>query len=361
MNAKILKEYASALNLLAVENCPTSRDTIGKNLGRFFKNITYISSADEALRLYRSEKFDLILVDIDTFEGDAYRFIDNIHRHDIFQAMAVCSSRIDDAELLLKLLNSQIGCFIPKPSVAETMYQILSKVCGKIQDRSVLMHYIETLENQHDKALGVSCRSGCPMKAELKPIPQIKTAPPEPTPQPTVVEEEDDFMFFPDTATVTNSEEDNSMYQDYFSFLESDDYEELHDQLSDIDASLLNAFSESEGDPQYITRLGNSLMRYGNVLLHYQFFSDMGTAILEFGKTISDNSEMIAERSSEFEMLISGFCSGLQTYMHEVWEKESVNPKFFNDSIVNDAATIMGMMAPPQVSEGGDDDDLFFF
>jgi CheY-like chemotaxis protein len=360
MYAKILKENASALSLLAVESCPTSCDAIGKNLGRYFKNITYVSSGEEALWLYRSEKFDLILLDIDTFTGDAYRFIDSVHRHDLFQAMAVCSSRIDDAELLLKLLNSQIGCFIPKPAEANTLYQLLSKVCGKIHDRSVLMHYIETLENQHESAISVSCRSGCPMKGELKPIVEIKAAQPKSTPSP-LVEEDDDFMFFPEPSISTPAvSEDTSIYQDYFSFLDFDDREELHDQLSDVDASLLNAFSDRGGDSQFISRLGSSLMRYGNVLLHYQFFSDMGTSILEFGKTISDNAEMIAERSSEFQMLISGFCSGLQTYMSEVWDRESNNPKFFNDSIINDATTIIGMMAPPQVSEG-DDEDLFFF
>src|SRR3989339_177474 len=311
MYAKILKESASELTLLAVENCPISRDAIGKNLGRFFKRITYVSNSEEALTLYRREKFDLILVDIDTFEGDAYRFIDNVHRHDLFQAMATCSSRIDDAELMLKLLNSQTACFIPKPSEPNVLYQILSKVCCKIHDRAILMHYIETLENQQDKAISKSCRAECPMKVELKPIEEIKPHPPI---QQEVVD--DDFMFFPEPSnTVPASCEDTSIYQDYFTFLESDDYEELHDQLSDVDSSLHNAFSDNGGNPQYISRLGSSLMRYGNVLLHYQFFSDMGTSILEFGKTISDESEMIAGRSAEFELLISAFCSGLQTYM----------------------------------------------
>ncbi|MFA5214956.1 response regulator [Sulfuricurvum sp.] len=356
MYAKILKESAKQLTLLAVENCPTSRDAIGKHLGHFFKSITYVSNAEEALWLYKSEKFDLILVDIDTFSGDAYRFIDNVHRHDLFQAMAVCSSRSDDAELMLKLLNSQIACFIPKPAESNTMYQLLSKVCGKIQDRAVLMHYLETLENQNETALSKSCRSECPMKVELKPIQEIK-----PAPQSTPVDEEEDFLFFPEpSSSIPTLSEDTSIYQDYFSFLDFDDREELHDQLSDIDSSLLNAFSDRGADPQFISRLGNSLMRYGNVLLHYQFFSDMGTSILEFGKTISDESQMIAERSNEFQMLIGGFCSGLQTYMAEVWDSESANPKFFNDSIINDAQTIIGMMAPAPASSG-DDDDLFFF
>jgi DNA-binding NarL/FixJ family response regulator len=359
MYAKILKESASELTLLAVESDTRSRDAIGSNLGRFFKKIIYVSGSDEALYLCRREKFDLILVDIDTFDSDAYRFIDILHRHDSFQAMAVCSSRTDDAELMLKLLNSQIACFIPKPASYDSLCQILSKVCGKIHDRAILMHYVEVLENQQAKALDVSCRSGCPMKHELKPLSEIKSLPSEP-----IIlreEEEDDFMFFPDSSVVSMEQIDDSIYQDYFTFLDSDDREELHDQLSDIDSALLNAFNDDIGDSQYITRLGNSLMRYGNVLLHYQFFGDMGTSILEFGKMISDSSEMIAERSGEFQMLISGFCSGLQTYMTEVWDNESDKPKFFNDSIINDAETIMGMMAPPKISEGSDDEDLFFF
>lgn len=355
MYTKILKETASQLTLLAVENDTIGLDTISKNLSRFFKAITYVSSVDEAIWLCRSEKFDLILVSIDSFCIEAHRFIESVQKLDAWQAIGVCSANSNHSELLLELLNNQIACFIPKPVEPNTMYQILSKVCGKIHDRQILMHYIETLEHQHEKALSVSRKSGCSMKVELKSVEPIFI----PTMQ--TVEEEDEFMFFPEPSSGAQAAaEENSIYQDYFNFLDGDDREELHDQLSDIDTSLLSAFSDRGADPQSVNRLGNSLMRYGNVLLHYQFFSDMGTSILEFGKTISDESVMIAERSGEFQMLISGFCSGLQTYMFEVWDKESDNPKFFNDSIINDATTIIGMMEPPKVSDGGDD-DLFFF
>ena len=344
MYSKMLKESASELTLLVVEPDETSQELVEKNISRFFKNTTYISSADEALWLYQSEKFDLILIDIDMFEGDAYRFIDNVHRHDIFQALMVCSSRINDAALVLKLLNSQIDCFISKQSKADTIYKVLSKVCSKIHDRAVLMHYIQTLEEQQAKVLEVSSQSQSPMKVEHE-----------------SKEEDDDFSFFPEPTSVTpSSTQENSIYQDYFSFLESDDYEELRDQLNDIDAFIVNAFSESGCDTQLISLLGDSLMRYGNVLLHYQFFSDMGTAILEFGKMIHDNTEIIGERSGEFQMLMSGFCSGLQNYMAEVWERNSDNPKFFNDSIINDATTIMTMMTPAQV-DASDGEDMFFF
>lgn len=355
MYAKILKESASGLSLLMIENDRAGQEAVGKNLSPFFKRIDFVTHQEEASKRYRTEKYDLILIDLDTFEGEICRFIDKIHRYDLFQALAVCGSRTDDAELMLKLINSQIACFIPKPSQNDSLYQILSKVCNKIHDRAILMHYVETLEHQQDKAIAVSCREKCPMKAELKPKEEIK--PSDPTPQ---EEEDDDFFFFPDTASIAaSSSEDVSMYQDYFRFLDGDDHEELHDLISDIDSALLSAFDGSEGDRNEIARLGSILMRYGNVLLHYQFFSDMGTAILEFGKSISDYADDVANRSGDLSMLISGFCSGLQTFLNEVWEKESENPKFFNDSIINDAQTIISMIVPAPSAE--ENDDLIFF
>ncbi|MFA6189843.1 MAG: response regulator [Sulfuricurvum sp.] len=359
MYAKILKESASQLTLLAIQNDAESRLSMEKNLALSFKQVTYMSNMQEALWLYKSEKFDVVLIDIDTLEGDIHEFIDDIKKQDPFQAIAVCSNRNHDAPLLIKLMNSHITGFIMKPMELNELCKILSKVCAKIQDRQMLLHYLEDMERLHDKVLH-SCHS-CSVKVALLNDAvdkfHLHASPVESTEE---KEEEDDFEFFEtSSATASSVTEDTSIYKDYFSFLDHDDKEELHDQLSDIDVSLLNAFSERGGDAQHIDKLGSCMMRYGNVLLHYQFFSDMGTSILEFGKTISDESEMIVSRSEDFQALLSGFCSGLQTYMSEVWEKSSENPKFFNDSIINDAETIRGMMLPSKATDS--DDDLVFF
>lgn len=356
MYAKVLKESASALTLLTVDFDATSRDMIGINLKLFFKNVTYASGADEALWLCRSEKFDLIAIDIDAFAGDVYGFIDNIRRHDTFQAIAVCSSRIDDTELLLKLLNSQIACLIPKPSETDAIYKILSHACGRIHDRMLLMHYVETLENHQELVPGISCQFECPISKERSAIGTMAVQHTDTAPE----ADDDDFMFIIDAPAVTTSAVDPSIYQDYFQFLDADDHEELHDLINDIDAALLNAFDKG-GDEAEISRLGSSLVRYGNVLLHYQFFSDMGSVLLEFGNSISEHANLIAAGSEDIHMVISGFCTGLQTFLNEVWEKECDNPKIFNDSIINDARTIVLMILPAQSTEGSDDSDLFFF
>lgn len=335
MYEKILKESASTLTLLAVENDDYGRINIGNALSRFFKEITFTANIDELVRRYGEKRFDLILIDIDTCMIDVQNLVREIHKKDAFQAIAVCSSRSGDAELLLLLLQSNIAGYIKKPSTPHEICEVLAKVCSRIHDRHMLLHYLEELEGQQNTALSASCRSGCPMKEVMKPAESIRPA-----------------AFAP-------SNEELAVYKDYFSFLDQDDREELHDQLNDIDASLLNAFDGLNGDANAIAKLGNALMRYGNVLLHYQFFSDMGTSILELGKQIQDKNGDIADQSKMFEQLISGFCSGLQTYMSEVWEKESNNPKFFNDSIISDATTIIGFMTPIQTVSGSD--DLFFF
>jgi hypothetical protein len=351
MYTKILKETARQLTLLVVEN-QCENPSIGQSLAPFFKAVEYTITVKEALAFYRYEKFDLVLIDRDTEPEEVYQLIQSIQKLDPFQTIVVRGDCRDNPKMLLTLLNSGIAGFLPKSSSHDEMGKILFNVCGKIQERSILMHYIETLEHQLEEAI----KSKSSTKKELKPIVSISLPIIE-----TLKEEDDDFIFFPELAITTSAaSEDASIYNDYFSFLDLDDREELIDQLSEIDASLLNAFRDNGGNAEYINRLGSSLMRYGNVLLHYQFFSDMGTSILEFGKTISDDAQMIAERSEEFQMLISGFCSGLQTYMLEVWDTESANPKFFNDSIINDAQTIMGMMEPPKASDNGND-DLFFF
>lgn len=350
MYEKILKETAPQLTLLVIENEYEHSVNIRKNLAHFFKETTYVDNAVEALNLYRRELFDLVLIDIDMMMSDVDQFVNEIHKQDTFQSIAVCSSHIDDPQLLMKLINSHISGFFSKQSQPDEMHKILSKICSKTHDRKMLHHYIENMEGLFNSGM-IQMKSN--VIREVQPVAALELPYVE-------MDSEDDFEFFP-LSIEHNSVQtvDDSIYQDYYSFLEFDDKEELADQLNEIDATLFNAFDESGGNRHYVSRLGASFMRYGNVLLHYQFFSDMGTSILELGKMINEQCDRIVEDSRSFELLISAFCSGLQTFMAEVWEKNSDNPKFFNDSIINDMGTIVAMINPHMQADN--DDDLVFF
>lgn len=348
MYARILKESASQQTLLVVDEDSADRDSLGENLSRYFKKIAYSSNSKEALALCRKENFDLVLIDLDIPTMESLEFIDEVQKIDSFKMIVVYSFLNDDCQLLLKLLSSGVSGFIKKPIEVDNIYKILSKVCSQLHDRQMLMHYVEELEKLHK--YGSSIQSS--------PISETLKSKINPVVIPLV--EDDDFEFFPaPSETAHIPEVDNAIYKDYFNSLDFDDREELRDILSDIDTAVLNAFSDSGGNSLYVSKLGNSLMRYGNVLIHYQFFSDIGTAILELGRMINDECGMLVTQSKDFQPLISGFSSVLQTFIAEVWENNSDNPKFFNDSIVGDAGTIMGMITPAQCADS--DDDLVFF
>lgn len=351
MYAKILKETASQQTLLVVDEDSEDRDSLGENLSRYFKKIAYSSNSKEALALCRKEKFDLLLIDIDIPTMDSLRFINDVRKIDGFQTIAVYSFRNDDSRLLMELLCSGVSGFIKKPIEFDNVYKILSKVCTQLHDKQMLINYVDELEKLHKYGSSIQSSPSYPIKETVKS--EINSAS-------LLLVEDNAFEFFPAPSETDHMQEiDNSMYKDYFNYLDFDDREELRDLLNDIDTEVINAFSNSGGNALYVSKLGSSLMRYGNVLIHYQFFSDMGTAILEFGRMINDECEMLATQANDFQLLISGFCSVLQTFMAEVWEKNSDNPKFFNDSIVSDAGTIMGMITPLQNADS--DDDLVFF
>lgn len=341
MYKKILKESGSTLAVLVVGEANEYREILDTKLSHFFETFVYTSDREEALLLYNSEQFHIVVIAMDEESINGVELIEEIQKVNPYQSIFVYSNNIEDSALLMKLLNLGVSCYIDKAEALENYYKIFSKVTTQMCDLKILMHYVAELETG---TLELSISTNVTQEDDFEFFP-------------TPSAEEDDFDFFPTPSAQTT--EQDTMYQDYFSFLDLEDREDLRDQLSEIDTTLLNAFTETGGDAAYIVKLGSLLMRYGNILMNYQFFSDMGMAILEFGKVISDESVIVAREANNMHPLISGFCSGLQVFMVEVWETESDNPKYFNDSIINDARLILELVVPPVTVDN--EDDLVFF
>jgi CheY-like chemotaxis protein len=345
MYAKALKEAAYNLSVLYVEDDEVVADSFGTFLGKFFKQVTVVLSAKEALSIYGQDKFDVVIADVCMPTMDGLQLMDAIQKIDETQRIVVTSASENNTETLIELVNKGVFGFIKKPVDTKEAQRILSKVCGQLHDKQMLMHYLEELERLQQEALHIKCRTDCPMKIVLEKAPERGAAAP-------IVADDDDFFFFDSSAASKQEQEvdNSSMYRDYFSQLLAEDKEELADVLGDIDSLLLTT-TENDGS---LPRLGSMMQRYGNVLLHYQFFSDMGSTIVELGAVISSGSFSVSEAKG----IIGGFCTVLQNFMKEVWYEEAQNPKFFNDSIVNDARTIISMIATPKASSN---DDLVFF
>ncbi len=363
---KILKETASQLTLLIAGD----NTTLEKSLYGYFKQIHHAKNIQESVALYRQQRTDLVIIHVDTLGDDTYGLIDEIKKLDgLYASIVVYGSVNTDC----KLLNANVDGFLSGELATNDMYEVLGKICDQTLDKQAMHTYLREIEVlsqaiantqrvnpltlAHTKYLNSDAIFHDEMAASVSNnllAPAISTT--------SIVEEDDDFEFFPLFEESFDSpclEIDNSMYEDYYSYLEHDDKEELTDQLNEIDATLYNAFSDDGANVHYISRLGSSLMRYGNVLLHYQFFSDMGTSILELGKLIIDECDHVVGEAKNFELLVSAFCSGLQTFMAEVWENNSENPKLFNDSILSDTRTIVAMFTPAVAAD--DSDDLIFF
>lgn len=363
MPVKMLYEFVSLLRILIIGEEENARAYLGDEHLSHCKKLMFASTADEALGMYEAEQIDLVIINLEKCGRDTFLLISQIFKKDIYQRILVSSSRFNDAEIVLKLSNAGVSGFINKSLDVNESFSLFMRVFMQIHDRNMLVHYVKDMEEQILEALYVPCKADCPRDGILHK---------HTIPAPEMID--DDFEFFPTPPTSCSNASsanntapiptvDKSMYKDYFSFLMLDDKEELRDQLSDIDTFLFNAFGESQiADVQYISVLGHAIARFGNILMHYQFFSDTGMFIIELGQTISEKSTIIAEKSGDFEPLLSGFCSVLQAFIAQVWDKEAEDPKFFNDSIMSDARMITDAITPPVMSfNSTDDDDLIFF
>ncbi len=353
MNSKHLRAVASDIAVLYAEDDPIISESFERYLSRFFKKVVKAKNGAEALEAYKQERFELVLTDIDMPVMDGLKLIEEVRRIDEFQVVMVSSAK-SDAKLLIDLLNKGVFGFIPKPVNLDEATAHLHHVCDRIQDKKMLMHYVAELEAIGSATSEKRCSGSCVAQSIIQEYKKAEE------PSIAAAAEEDEFEFFPSPTPVKQENKENDLiYHDYFRQLLDEDREELSDQLGDIDSSLMAAFSDRGGNALYVSKLGASMMRYGNVLMHYQFFSDMGVVILQLGQKILEHADHVAENAKDMQMYIGGFCSVIQNFLHEVWETEADNPKFFNDSIINDATTIISLITPAKVEE--DNDDLVFF
>ncbi|WP_373072539.1 hypothetical protein [Sulfurimonas sp.] len=350
MYKKIIKESVSELNLLVIDTSENSKIFLTESISNFFNSITYISSMDKTIETYKNDKYDIVWFNIDDLKKYGLDVVNEIRKDNEMQPLIIFTPyTLEHNNLLVDLINLNIQGFINASITSKNeLCKIMSSVWTKIYNRQLFMNYVEELENfQHD-------------------ISSIQSSLVENINNDISQDEEEDFFFFPDTTEITTEshKEDDSIYKDYFNFLQIDDKEELVDLMNDMDAVMLDAFNGSDESLSSINKLGTIFMRFGNILMRYQFFSDIGTAIIELGNLVESKIHDIQAKADTLDMLIGGFCSGLHTFVDEVWEAESNNPKFFNDSIINDSSLIMEMIAPSVTTENQNDnnsDDLMFF
>lgn len=128
-----LKEVASNLTLLYVEDDPETRKVFEKLLTPYFKTIKSFNNGKEALDEYVHTQYDLVLTDMAMPEMDGLELIEKIHLINRAQYIIVCST-YDQPLLLIGLLNEGVDGFIMKPVDVNNALKNLCRVCTHIQE-----------------------------------------------------------------------------------------------------------------------------------------------------------------------------------------------------------------------------------
>lgn len=112
MNLEEIKSDLKKLNILIVEDGKDIIEIMNRTFKLLVNNISLASNGDEALKLYKDEKPDLILTDLRMPHKDGIEFINEIRSFDKNSPIIVITAYEDDLSSDEKEL---VDAIFPKP------------------------------------------------------------------------------------------------------------------------------------------------------------------------------------------------------------------------------------------------------
>jgi DNA-binding response OmpR family regulator len=131
MHAKDLLEYSKNLHLLLAEDHDELRKNTANILQNFFKTVDAVSNGEDALLLYETNKYDIVLTDIRMPKVDGICLVEAIYKHNPEQKVIVLSAH-DESKYLIPLLNLGIEHYIKKPLDYQELLNVFYNVAKKI-------------------------------------------------------------------------------------------------------------------------------------------------------------------------------------------------------------------------------------
>ena len=139
-----LKESLSSLNILIVENDPSSKFNSLKSLS---PTILFTKSYLNGLNIFKEHNirvnnfFDVVIIDIDLSYFGAIKFLKNIYKHNRNQSIVVYSNT-ESFKCAVLLLNLQVDYFIRK-EIKENIFLFLL-------NRIKIWYYVDELPNHNE-------------------------------------------------------------------------------------------------------------------------------------------------------------------------------------------------------------------
>jgi len=139
-NAKTLQSIAADIRLLYVEDDDNVRKSIHETLSFFFKNIDLAINGEEGLKLYKTNRYDLVLSDIQMPKMNGIEMTRSIKEINNEQMIMIISAH-DEANYLMQLINLGIHSFVLKPVEIEKLIETLIPLCTILYERQELELY----------------------------------------------------------------------------------------------------------------------------------------------------------------------------------------------------------------------------
>ena len=127
-----LKQIASNINILYIEDELSIQKTMSKYLRKFFSSVTTANNGLEGLDFYKKNKFDIIITDLSMPKMNGIDMISKIKEIDENQPIIITTAH-GETSFLLSALKSHVDGYIIKPFDFEELNFELYKISQKIK------------------------------------------------------------------------------------------------------------------------------------------------------------------------------------------------------------------------------------
>ena len=133
MNESLIKQLKN-YKILCIEDEEIIRNGIVNTLKYYFKEVKEASNGLEAYDIYKENKPDIILCDIEMPKLNGIKLIEKIRENDL-DVIVIMITAYSSEEYLLELINLHINHYITKPISSDTLLTgIIKAFAGKLDE-----------------------------------------------------------------------------------------------------------------------------------------------------------------------------------------------------------------------------------
>ena len=147
---KETKKLSKQLKVLYVEDDDRARQTTLEMLENLFNNIVIAKDGQEALNLYRTQKFDIIITDINMPNMNGIELLKEIRKVDTNISTIILSAH-NESDYFLDAIKLGVDGFILKPLNFNQFSMVIQKVVYKIDAEKIVKEHHRNLEQEVKK------------------------------------------------------------------------------------------------------------------------------------------------------------------------------------------------------------------